>query len=153
MKVVERILIFFLLWILGLAAGWGWFLAGVIFLLSLDPARYEYLLLGAIFDATLLFPSGLFLTTVFLLTLGARFLSRYFEAENISSFLVRAAGLAAACCGVLFFYFLAGFGASDWVFAGKFAAEFFLKTAGTAIFLTFLLKIMERAYAPANFNS
>ncbi|MDP3785041.1 MAG: hypothetical protein Q8R12_03110 [bacterium] len=141
-KTFERGLIFLLLLWLGLAAGWEFLLAGAIFFLSLDPARYEYLMLGLGFDAMHFFPAGFFTITLIALTLAARFLARYLEAENISSFLVRLAGLALVGFFITSLYFLAGL-PSEILRALGFAASFLIKAAAFSLFLTLFFKILE----------
>lgn len=139
---LKRSLIFLLLLWLGLAAGWEFLLAGVIFFLSLNPTRYEYIILGLGIDAILLFPAGFFTIIILALIFAARFLARFIGAENISSFLVRMASLALIGFLATSLYFAIGM-KSEILRAFGFSLAFLAKAAIFSIFLTLFFKILE----------
>lgn len=85
----KRLGAFTLIFLAGFYLGWEYALAGVIFSLGFTWYRYEYLLLGLLFDTLFLFPKGFFTLLMFvLISLGAIF-EKSLQSHELSSFIAR----------------------------------------------------------------
>ncbi|MEK9166181.1 MAG: hypothetical protein AAB846_00420 [Patescibacteria group bacterium] len=134
---------FLLIFLAGFYVGWEYAIAGMIFFLALGPRKYEYLLLGALFDILFLFPKGFFTLLAVLLIFSAEGLERALQSGEFSSFIARNS-LLAALAGL----WLAGFAAETlWPNAGRAVYLAAISSAKTFGALAILVILYQPTYA------
>ena len=137
-----RSLIFFLLFFLGLAWGWEFMFAGLVFALMLAPPRPEYLFLGLGYDLLFSFPTGFFTVILLSVVLVALTLARFFKEDSFSSLLVGLTAAAFTASLAAFLFFLKSFW-PGFPTALKFAGLSFVKIFLPLLVLAVLFKVIE----------
>lgn len=130
------------LFFLGLAWGWEFMFAGLIFMLMMAPPRPEYLFLGLGYDLLFSFPTGFFTVTLLLVIFTALTLARFFKEDSFSSLLTRLVAAAFTASLAAFFFFLKSFWPALPT-ALKFASLSFVKILLPLLVLAILFKVIE----------